>query len=542
VGTLAQTRISNLRVPLSKRQKAPIAIPNRKDLLDGNKNPVAALQNALKIGSPLDVYKLYGVVHHSSLVSSLTPEDVFSIIQKAGGERFSFLGGLRAFEFALSVRKDYIASGRTPTLDMELEVIKTGKSVAYNSLHIVLQHVQDVLNSPTGAGPGAKEQILTLLFGFKFDISQLEWLFAKMVAQNLDVGDAFLQMMNAYSSTGNVSKSEKIYHQMQQQGLATSTDHLLALIYGFATLGDVVQTRKYIQLLPDDKEAHKKGLKYLILCYAERGLQSDAIQAYREYRRNGYPTSSFLYEQMIKSCISTTDTKGVLKFFHKTNGFKSMGMYTQLVKGLLAANSSVTAWKSVREALVQYTDRNRTRRVHVPSEMAEALVQDLEGKHIDYFRDRVKLVNLPLEHRTQLISKMIYFASEPLAEVLYQQFEKGICELAQTPVQATLNYMHVLSKDAKNSQKTQELFESCIDISFSREVDLYSALLHSKQEQSEIQRIFEDMEKHNLQINGDMIVPLVKGLGQSKVLELVKSGKIPVRKGELDTDLIPLTF
>jgi pentatricopeptide repeat protein len=539
---LAETRISNLRVPLSKRQNAPASVPNKKDLLDGAKNPVAALQNALKIGSPLDVYKLYGVVHHSSLGSALSTEDVYSIIQKAGGERFSFLGGLRAFEFALSVRKDYLSSGRTPTLEMELEVIKTGKSVAYNSLHIVLQHIQDVLNSPVCAAPGAKDQILTLLFGFKFDISQLEWLFAKMVSQNLDVGDAFLGMMNAYAESGNVSKAEKIYQQMQQQGLSTSKDHLIALIRGFALLGDIVQTRKYVQFLPDDKEAHKKGLKYLILCYAERGLQSDAIQTYREYRRNGYPSTSFLYEQMIKACISSTDTKGVLKFFHKTNGYKSMGMYTQLVKGLLAANSSVTAWKSVREALVQYTDRNRTRRVHVPSEMAEALVQDLEGKHIDYFRDRVNLVNLPLEHRTQLISKMIYFASDTLAELLYQQFEKGACELAQTPVQATLNLMYVLSKNPSNGQKVQQLFDSCIDISFSREIDLYATLLNSKEDATEIQRVFKDMEMHGLKINGDMIRPLVKGLGQSKVQELVTAGKVPVRKGELNTDLIPLSF
>jgi pentatricopeptide repeat protein len=413
--------------------------------------------------------------------------------------------------------------------------------MSYNSLHIALQHIQTVLDSPVCSVPGSKEALLNVLFEFKFDSVQLEWLFAKMVQSKLDVSDAFLGMMRVYAAGGKVTQAETIYNQMKAQGLETSTEHLLALAQGFAVLGDIVQTKKYVGLLPQERDVQQRGLKYLVQCFAERGLQSDAIQAYREYRRNGFPTSSFLYEQMIKASISTLDTKGVLKFFHKSNGFKSMGMYTQLVKGLLAANSSVTAWKTVREALVEHTDRNRTRRVHVPAELAHALIGDIKGKHIDYLKDRIRLVNLPLEHTTQLLSKMIYYAPTDLAQILYSQFGKGICERTDTPVHATLNYMNVLA-EGNESKMVQELFDQVIDISFSREIDLYTVLLKSKQSPEEIKAVYDDLVKNGLSVNGDMIESLLKGLDASLVTKLVTRDKIPIRKGVLETDLIPLTF
>jgi pentatricopeptide repeat protein len=181
------------------------------------------------------------------------------------------------------------------------------------------------------------------------------------------------------------------------------------------------------------------------------------------------------------------------KYFHKINDNRllkpSMGMFDALVQVQLAAGDSIVAWKTLAESLKTFkTIRSRSTRIHVPIGMARALVSDLKGKHIDYLRDRMRVAFIPLAHRGEILARLMYAALNSgvetesgdldLSVALYQEYfeENGCGSASGIPMMAHINAIKAYGKQG-NIEKAHEIFKSCIDDSFERELDVYIALL-----------------------------------------------------------------
>ena len=117
------------------------------DLIQSQTYPVFAFENALKIASGMDIYKAYKTVAENEKVVELNVGHYVTLLQRIIRGHFGFLGGLSLFQFALQLRKDFIGSGRKPSIEFETLVIECGKYLSLEHIPRVLLHAQNVLQT-----------------------------------------------------------------------------------------------------------------------------------------------------------------------------------------------------------------------------------------------------------------------------------------------------------------------------------------------------------------------------------------------------------
>lgn len=230
--SLKDSRFKKLRV------NAADPIISKKEFLYGdNINVIHAFENALKIGSPLDIYHTINVVKDRKLLKNVHVSLLETMVRMVSKGHFGFLGGYKGYDFAKQVATEYSADGKT-TSEIDALLIKCFKFASNETMPVLIKDFKSIISKY----PNKNDQLLIYLSLFHVLRNQncleaCEELFAMLSKKNLDMTKIFLNMCQAYAAAGNVEKAEEMYETLQAQGLKTSNDYLITLIQGFAAQG-----------------------------------------------------------------------------------------------------------------------------------------------------------------------------------------------------------------------------------------------------------------------------------------------------------------
>ena len=510
-------------------------VVDKKDFLyakDGSFNPEYGFMNALEIGSPLDIYKTYTIVQKNgqAAINRIPEKSFIDLLQRCAKGHFGFLKGFTLFKFASQVRADYMArqvDGEvfSASPDIDAMVVECASFIPAESLDRVVQFVASnhpISSSTAKLHPGLYASLIKVL-GMGGRIEAAEELYFKLASmQGVDLSLPSLALCKIYCNAGQMSKAEELYNGLKENGISFHTpSYCVALIRGWAKVGDLQQTRKYFNQFTLKDEQHLRTIAFaaLIQCYAVRGLPGDAGFAYKDLRDQGLPASPSIFESMIRSFIPIKDITGANRWFQKIMGAKllrpSMGMYEALTRAQLAGGESLVAWKTFAKSLTAFKYiRSKSSRVHISFSMAETLVEDVRGKHIDYLRDHMRLAFVPVAHRGEVLAKFMYAAlnhsSAPadakLALSFYNEFyeKDGCASEAGITIMAHINAIKAHGMDG-NLKAAQKVFDSIIDTSFDREVEAYNVLIQAYARAGD----FVNAEKYLAEFKGHGLKPTV---------------------------------
>ena len=264
-----------------------------------------------------------------------------------------------------------------------------------------------------------------------------------------------------------------------------------------AERGELQTVEKYHHILKKIPKFQLESYTNLIKCYSKRQLHGGAEETYRIVKNGNLPTSSAMFQHMIHA----SSMAKAVNYFHEPK-YKSVGMYTALINAYFKNKEPLLAYKCVKRAIKDGRRNKQSGNVHIPADIAKLILADLKGKHIDYFRDMMKLADLGTM-LAPLISKLIAETTDPaLGKQLYDEFITGSCQEFNVPITAHLGALkHVGSSDAAAARS---IFDRFIDVSLTKESDFYNELLgiYSKHEMKpQVHDLYAEMKKNGLKPN-----------------------------------------
>ena len=498
----------------------------KKDFLyskEGNFHPEYGFTNALEIASPIDIYKTYLIAQKNgqATLDKIPEKSFIDLLERCAKGHFGFLKGYTLFKFATQVRSDYLARGISSSPLIDSLVIECASFIPADSLDSVVRFV--AASNPAASNDPTKIAIynsLIKVFGASGRIEAAEKLYLKLALANLDLTLPSLALCKVYCQEGLMEKAEELFYGLEKNGIPISnkSSYLVALIRGWAKLGNIQQTRKYFNQFGLKDELHLRTIAFaaLIQCYANCGLPGDAGFAYKDLRNQGLAASPSIFESMIRSFIPGKDITGANRWFQKILGAKllrpSMGMFEALMRAQMAGGENLVAWKTFAKSLSAFKYiRSKSSRVHISFSMAEALVDNIRGKHIDYLRDHMRLAFVPVAHRGEVLAKLMYVSlnhstaapDSKLALTIYNEFhdKNGCANEAGITIMGHINAMRAYGMEG-DVKSTQKIFDSIIDTSFDREVESYNVLIEAyvrAGDKESAQKYLSEFKSHGLE-------------------------------------------
>lgn len=327
------------RTALRGADKVGSFLASRKEVQTNGMNPRFVLENALLLGNGFLAIDAYDALRQRPDELRQLPERVISefLLQLAKG-KFVFLGSYAFTQLAVGLRDDFIGNldKNKPYPKLDALVIDSFQYTSPERAHVAIQHAIRFLEQSTPSGQTQLyNSIITLLSKFGL-IDAAKELFALMKKADMDMTGSFEAICIGYAKNGLLKDAENLYNLMNDQELNPSSLCLIALLDGFAKVGDISKANKYFSLIPETENTsiRTRAFAGLIRVYSERGLPGETLRVYRQSREQGVSLAQNSFEYLIRAQLQNGDIAAAIRWFFKKENVgeskPSMGMYAAL--------------------------------------------------------------------------------------------------------------------------------------------------------------------------------------------------------------------